>query len=254
MLQGYFDDSGSEPQSFAFVIAGYILPTEKMAAFADDWVIALDKKPKIEYFKMAEAFSGDGQFANIQTEFRKAKVRDLLAVIYKHHPIGITSFLNWEHFKFFSRYLPGPIPNDPYVPLFIQLIDNVLSYQKASGIFPQKIQLDFDDQGKAGELAIEWYGRLMNNPSPLTFSDDHRTVLEGTPRMLNDRQYVSLQAADMVAWVTRNSGTPDIKTEGWEWLYRECGGTVWPYCHGFAEKTWEQLLDQLIGPRKVTLE
>jgi hypothetical protein len=89
MLQGYFDDSGSEPQSLAFVIAGYILPSEKMAAFADDWLIALHQKPRIEYFKMAEALSGAGEFSTMQIEFRKAKVRDMLSVIRGHKPRGL---------------------------------------------------------------------------------------------------------------------------------------------------------------------
>jgi len=254
MLQGYFDDSGSEPQSFAFVIAGYILSSEQMAAFADDWLIALHQKPRIEYFKMAEAFGGYGQFAGIQTEFRKAKVRDMIAVIYKHKPRGIASFFNWDHFKAFSRYLPEELKGQPYAPLFFRLIDNVLEWQKSIGAFPEKIQLDFDDQGKAGEFAIEWYGRMMNNAPPLSFSDEHRAILEGTPRMLNDQKYVPLQAADMAAWVVRNGGTPGLDISGWEWLDQQIGATVWQYSGGFSEEYWNGILDQIVGPRRVILK
>jgi hypothetical protein len=86
----------------------------------------------------------------------------------------------------------------------------VLLWQKSENLFPPRVQLDFDDQGKAGEFAIEWYGRLMNGEPPLTFSGEHRAILEGTPRMLNDRQYVPLQAADMIAWVVRNADRTGI--------------------------------------------
>ena len=252
-LQGYFDDSGSEPQSFAFVIAGYILRSEQMEAFADDWLTALHQKPRIEYFKMAEAFGGEGEFSTMQSEFRKAKVRDMLAVIRLHKPRGIASFFNWEHFRRFSAYLPEPLKGQAFAPLFFQLIDNILEWQRAARIFPEKIQLDFDYQGSAGKFAIEWYGRIMENSGPFTFSADHKAILEGTPRMLDDRSYVPLQAADMAAWVVRNGGTPGIDIRGWEWLYEECGGTVWQYSKGFGENTWDQILDRLIGPRIVTL-
>ncbi len=253
MLQGYFDDSGSEPKSFAFVIAGYILPAEQMSQLADDWLDALHRDPEIKYFKMSEAFAGEGQFGYMGREFRMAKVRKMLAVIHKHNPVGICSFMNWEHFKGFSRYLPEQLGKEPYAPLFFQLIDNILHYQKATRIFPQKIQLDFDDQGRDGDVAIEWYGRLWHSEPPYCFSEEHKAILEGTPRMLNDCQYVPIQAADMLAWVIRNAGTPGIQIGGWEWLYTECLKTVWRYCQGFSQQTWEQLLDGLIGPRQVIL-
>jgi hypothetical protein len=249
MLQGYFDDSGSEPNSFAFVIAGYILPANEMSALADDWAAVLKQKPQIEYFKMHEAFHGEGQFEGVPLEIRKSKIRDLLALIHKYHPVGIVSFMEWHHYKKFSTSLPGPLRRYAYAPLFFRLIDNVLLYQQAAKIFPQKIQLDFDDQGASGQFAIDWYGMMMSEPQ---LPPEYRAILEGTPRMLNDRQYVPLQAADMVAWVARNGGTPNLNIQGWEWLYEECGKTIWPYCEGFGEQTWDQIRLALFDPRPVT--
>ena len=88
MLQGYFDDSGSEPNSQIFVLAGYIHPASGWAEFSDEWSAALKQRPKIKTFKMSHAFSGRGEFSGIDLEFRKGKVRDLLSVIQKHNPDG----------------------------------------------------------------------------------------------------------------------------------------------------------------------
>jgi len=99
MLQGYFDDSGSESVSPLFVVAGYVLASEKWADFADEWKAALLKRPKIDYLKMREAFAGEGQFASYDfrlPEFRMAKVRELLAVLQKRSPKGIATALGRE--------------------------------------------------------------------------------------------------------------------------------------------------------------
>jgi hypothetical protein len=63
MLQGYVDDSGSDGQQPPYVLAGFLMPVEKWAQFADDWKFQLDRQPAIEYFKMSEACSRVEQFA-----------------------------------------------------------------------------------------------------------------------------------------------------------------------------------------------
>jgi hypothetical protein len=252
MLQGYFDDSGSEPTSYGFVIAGYLLAADQWALFSDEWALALAAKPKIKYFKMYEAFSGEGQFETMGAEFRKAKTRDMLAVILKYRPVGLTSFMTWQDFKRFAQSVPEPLKRQPYSSLFFKLIDNALLYQQAAGIFPEKMQLDFDDQGSAGSFAIEWYGRIMNQPPPLTFSAELRAVLEGTPRMLDDINYVPLQAADMLAWFVRSAGTPGVNIEGWDWLYTDLASTLWEGCQGYSEQSWDQILRAINVAKDIT--
>ncbi len=227
MIQGYFDDSGNEPSSYAFSVAGYLLSASAWGSFADEWVSVLHSNPRIEYFKMYEAVHGSGEFEGIPPEFRKLKTRDLIAVIKTHGALGIASMLTWSHFQEFGKSLPPPLDRQAYAPLFFGLIQNLLNCQKSLGVFPQKTQLDFDDQGSAGAFAIQMYGHLMNGAPPWVFDEEHRAILEGTPRMLNDRDYVPLQAADLLAWVVRTGGTPDGYREGWEWIYGEVSPTLW---------------------------
>jgi hypothetical protein len=94
-----------------------------MSAFAEDWQTVLHQNPRIEYFKMSDAFLGEGEFETMGSEFRKANVRDLLAAIHRHRPRGLASFMNWEDSRVFSRYLPEPLGREAFAPLFFRLID-----------------------------------------------------------------------------------------------------------------------------------
>jgi len=104
------------------------------------------------------------------------------------------------------------------------------------------MQLDFDDQGEAGKFAIEWWGRMMHGPGPV-LPEAYRYLMEGSPRMLNDIEYVPLQAADMLAWTIRS----DIASEldrGWYWLKEELISTMGQICP-FLPDQWQQIRDAI---------
>lgn len=223
MLQGYIDDSGSDGTRIPFVLAGYILAAEKWADFSDAWKSELERKPRIKYFKMNEAVSGDGQFKGLSEEFRKCKVRDLIAIINRYKPSGICVFAKWDEWKqLIEPYVPR-ISKYPYTALFMLMLDAVVSYEKSIGIFPEKIQLDFDEQGDIGRLTLQWYS-IINQ----FFHPDLAQIISRTPTMLNDKEYVALQAADLLAWAIRRDLDPTDKIiKGWEWVYSELRPTVW---------------------------
>jgi hypothetical protein len=94
LLQGYFDDSGSDGQRPPFVLAGYILQSEKWAAFSDDWRAECSRSPKINYFKMFEAVEGRGQFESIEYDIRRYKILKLIEVMNRHGAHGLCSYMN----------------------------------------------------------------------------------------------------------------------------------------------------------------
>jgi hypothetical protein len=220
------------------VLAGYILPVEKWTAFSGDWDKELRLPPRINYFKMSEAVMAQGEFSTVQSEFRKYKVRKLLNVLKCHGPHGVCSFVRWAQWSEFNRSLRAP-HEDPYGLLFFRLIDNVVQYQMNLGLFPEKVQLDFDTQGRSGLRAIEWYGRLIEGVGPFSFSPQHRQILEGTPRMLNDKDYMPLQGADMLAWGVRVH-LEQIHDPAWQWVYEELEPTLWGG-EGYKKETWDAL-------------
>jgi hypothetical protein len=208
---------------------------------------------------MSEAAGGHEQFRSIPIEFRLYKVRQLLALIDKHMLHGITTNLKWDEFRCFDACLPEAAKGKPYGALFFGILENALQYQKDFEFFPHKMQLDFDEQGAAGRYAIHSYNMLMDLaerfPDTPEFARLHefRQIMERTPQMLDDKQYLPLQAADMLAWSLRFQMEPEetVKSSPFAWLYDEIRKTVWPGCTRFNMDYWKALGDVLKLARPV---
>jgi hypothetical protein len=84
---------------------------------------------------------------------------------------------------------------------------------------------------------------------PFAFTDDHRSTLEGTPRMLNDRLYLPLQAADMLAWSIRRKldDIPDAFPE-FDWVYGELEADLWGGL-AYTGATWSKIKADLLKYR-----
>lgn len=254
MLQGYFDDSGSDGTRPPFVLAGYILPAERWEKFSDAWAEELAKPPRIKYFKMREANSASGQFLMVPQEFILYKVRNLAALIYEHMLHGIDTWLLWDEFRDFDKGVIGPAKGQPYSVLFFGIMDNVVEYQSSFGMFPTKIQLDFDEQGSAGRFAIDSYHEMLKECEEQGIELDAKKIIEGTPRMLDDVNYPGLQAADMLAWCIRYSldnkdSWPDSE---WGWLCKDLFASIWQGCKRFGKPWWDRMKQVLIERGPVT--
>ena len=87
MLKCYIDDSGSDIQEHGvFVLAGYLMEETRWEDFAERWFVQLNRDFSIDYCKMTEAESGEGQFLGREDIFRKRKVKDLAEVIPELQP------------------------------------------------------------------------------------------------------------------------------------------------------------------------
>jgi hypothetical protein len=62
VLQAHVDDSGNEPQSRVFVVAGFLASSVQWAAFSDEWEKTIHRAPKLDYFKNNEAMGLKKQF------------------------------------------------------------------------------------------------------------------------------------------------------------------------------------------------
>lgn len=214
MLQGFVDDSGSDGTRAPYILAGFVLPAEKWASFSDDWQTELAREPRIEYFKMAEANEKDGQFAGMPEEFVRCKINDLLAVIDRHEPDGIYSALSWmEYREILKPSMPQGFIDNPYNLLFPAIFDAILFYQKRKNIFPETVDIDFDEQGSAGWFATVCFRFLRQYCEP-----DVQKMLGRTPTMLDDKKVTPLQAADMLAWNIRREFDSEEKEKKWRCL------------------------------------
>ncbi len=222
MLQGYFDDSGNEPQSRVFLLSGFILDTEQWAKFSDEWNFQLHRGPGIDYFKMSQAANRNGQFQGFSPEFVLCKIRDLLSVIDHYKPSGISCLVDWRDYENeFASLAHGDLKN-PYPILFQLVFMAIKAHQKNLGIYPTPIDVDFDEQGKFGEFALQLYGDMKAD-----FPENWKKMLGRMPIMLDDKKVLPLQAADMLAWIERYSILKGNQgPDEWDWLYEQLNPLV----------------------------
>jgi len=166
--------------------------------FVDAWQDVLDQHPKIEYFKMKEAHHCNGQFARFSTGQRDKKVQGLLSVILNHRPTTLQSAIPYDAYEvaFKGRIAKGT--DYPYFLAYYEVIGVWLRYQYANGPHNQKVDFIFDEQKKEGDFAQSaWTFAAYAIPKQV------KPFLGGRPVQRNEKTFIPLQAADMMAWHAR---------------------------------------------------
>src|SRR6185437_5206257 len=215
--QVFADDSGYPGQSPVFIMGGLWSHAEQWMAFSDDWAAALTELPAIQYFKMQEAATCKGQFANWSFAKRDEKLRRLTAVInqfsFRSVHVGIDNMIRDVVF--------GPTNNLNNHPYF-QAFHNFVALSCCDVLLKGEVEpfeLTFDEQLSLGPKTKAWYPvvRSLAPPSMLA-------LLPTEPRMESDKKFLPLQAADMVTWLARRdvSGTENP----FQWVTAELCRTV----------------------------
>jgi hypothetical protein len=162
IMQAFVDDSGSEPQSLFFVLAGFIAPSCHWTSFSSEWQVVLSQEPRIEYFKFNEAMSLKGQFDRAlgwNESKRDRKIESLIYVIVKFVQIRIHATIRNDEFKRHFLCIPSPKRHkaieNPYVLLAMQLIYAVAVWSPIRGII-EPCDFVFDEQGHYGDALRKW--------------------------------------------------------------------------------------------------
>jgi hypothetical protein len=161
--QAVVDDSGSEPNSQFFVLAGFIASANNWAAFSDEWQAALDQTPRLEYFKMKEAIRLKDQFDEKHgwtDELRDDRIATFCRIIQSRAAIRIHAKIQHSHFNKHIRSLPIPnrmlFSDTPYTLLFQQLI---LAVAVRGDLFGLTTPCDFifnEQEGFSAEIQSQW--------------------------------------------------------------------------------------------------
>lgn len=208
-FQAAIDDSGSEPQSPVYVLAGFIGPYAKWASFADEWQATLDQPPKLDYFKMAEAAHLGGQFSKRKgwTETKRDdRIVTLARLIRKYAQVRITAWIRHDDYNTHIKPLPTPVrrlvQDSPYVMLFQQIILSAAVFGDRHGIV-EPCDFIFDTQGAFSTEAMQWWPHFKRTVQLSSKSDLAKFV--GDPPIFRDEKaFLPLQAADLYAWQVRN--------------------------------------------------
>lgn len=212
VLQAFIDDSGSEPNSPVFVLAGYIATTEAWARFADDWAAEMagdDEFPTIKYFKMDEAMGLRDQFSpgsGWTRDLRDKKLVRLTSIIARTSRWQVCASMGQRDFEETLHRLPvfddgRTLANDhPYTFLWYQLVSEMWLRKRdmemdgpCDFIFDQRI--GFEDE------AIRYWKRMKEI---MQIGDPELAKWMPNPPIFRDElEFKPLQAADLHAWTIR---------------------------------------------------
>lgn len=205
----YADDSGSEPQSQIFFLAGFISTVDRWAAFSNEWDAALALPPALEYFKMAEAMSFQGQFSmhrGWNEAMRNDRLVLLTRIVNRHAMLRVSASIRHDLFERYVLSLPAVERNlstdEPYVTLGSALVSAALTHADQNGV-NTTMDFIFDRQiGHELEFRRLWpsYTKLMLE----TPRGRQLSRLVGEPMFLDEKDRKPLQAADLYAWLARD--------------------------------------------------
>lgn len=197
-IQAYVDESGSRGQGRVLVFAGFIGEAEKWARFSDSWVKCLSEPPSISYFKMAEAAKLRDEFFRWKPEARNQKVRKLAQVINAagvrciYYGIDLVAFE-----KEMAMHWARPVSN-PYFLGFIRALAGICVDVWDWGC-REEIELIFDHHIIFSQRIKLWYPAWKK-----TWALENReltAIYPTEPLFRDDRKFVPLQAADLMAWI-----------------------------------------------------
>jgi hypothetical protein len=207
MLKAYFDASGTLNQTPQYVLAGYISTVEKWERLSDDWQLALDGPPKIDYFKIREALYCAKQFEGWDPKDAKARARKFRRLITRHVVGGFAVVIPTG---LYNKCIRGRIPDEMDHPYFITFLSSVEFACKVVG-----------SMGFAGPIDFVFDTENLDSRARMLLEDfkkwpwDHSEMV-GELDFRDDTKVLPLQTADMIAWLLRtelSSGAVQIEEQ-----------------------------------------
>jgi hypothetical protein len=206
--QAVVDDSGSEPQSRVFVLAGFVSTGDGWANFAPEWRAVLDEPPALDYFKMTEAANFGGQFSRARgwdERKRDDRLIRLCGVIRKHSMLTIQAAVRNDHFEKYIKTIPTNertlMVDSPYALVFTQIILAMATFGDRVGI-EEACEFIFDRQDGFDLTALAAWSNMKAQLKNSTRSDLARFI-GPDPVFRDDKTFLPLQAADLFAWHLR---------------------------------------------------
>lgn len=229
IMQAYFDDSGGDPKSPIYAIAGYLAIEPNAGAFSQKWSEVLDGPPRIQYWHTNTARGGyGGKFDAAQMQDREVGLAQLIAAT-----SGYVTSLSVELDKslFDSVVLKrGALNPDPgnlrLSPMVLSVLSNPfyilfhhamlccwITASRMTGIEGTQIFME-DADGAEWQDQVCLAARAFRRLAPLekTKAIASVTFAPGKGRI----SMPALEAADLWAWHVRRRATyPEEPVEKW---------------------------------------
>jgi len=189
-LKAFVDESDSSLSPY-FIVAGWVAPVTKWDAFEVQWDRTLEEIPTARFYRSNSAAGLKGPFLGWSETSRNTKVSNLAQIITRHELFGIACYVNKQLFNNnIARIQRKPL-KDPYFLCALGIVSLCQRY------FSQEDRIDFvfDKHGKTGQRFKRFYdSSLVRKEAPNL----------GELFLLDDKEVLPLQAADMYAAFARN--------------------------------------------------
>ena len=196
MMRAYVDDSGNG-QPPVFLLAGFVAHGEQWEQFSGQWQEVLDGPPKLEYFKMREAARLEGQFKNWTEGDRDSRLWEFLTVIRRNVKLCVKWIVPDDAYDSVIKGRVARGMDNPYFLSFYGIMIGLPQYQEQHSL-DEPVDFIFDEQMEKSTLVQNGYDSFVK------FAPDSvKRLLGGRPIHRDDKQLLPLQAADLVAWITR---------------------------------------------------
>jgi hypothetical protein len=205
MLQVWLDDSG-KGQLPAFALAGYLGTVDDWMDFSDKWWTLLNEDPKLDYIKGYEAFGLRGEFKGWTPEDRDQRLLKFVPLIKKYSGKGFALMIGHEPFNTIVKDAPGTPFRTPYTFAYAMSLSTLL--QLAPDINPKGlIDIVFDRDVIKRRQAENAYCAIFKVwPAEIT-----SRLARREPKFEDDKSFVPLQAADMLAHCIRAYFDPHVR-------------------------------------------
>ena len=213
VIQAYVDESGGKGQSSVFVFSALVATANDWANFSDQWRSILDEPPKVDYFKFYEASRRKEQFKRFSVRQRDDKIKKLLAPI--RGAIEVFCVADMAGFaETLEKYNERPL-KDPYFQQFHILIMAISLTLLDMGI-KERFEIFFDEHRIFGPKAKAWYPIVRD-----ICDEDIRSLMPVEPHFETDKEFLPLQAADMLAGLRRAWNDNALDRFGLSWMVPE---------------------------------
>lgn len=197
VLQAYIDDSGNNASSPVTVLAGFVASPESWALVSERWEAALSEGG-LAFFKMRECNALRGQFNGWDATRRDKKLMELAEIIKSGVIASTFAIVRRDEFlEFTARHGTPKSMRSPYFILYHGVISATLRSMRELKI-DDKVDFIFDEQFKQSDVVQSGYSELVQIMEPTLLAH-----LGGRPIHRDDKQFLPLQAADLLAWHIR---------------------------------------------------
>ncbi len=196
MIEAYSDDSG-RGQPPVFVYAGWVSTADRWADFANEWDRALTIPPSVTHFKMKDAAACEGEFARFSKPQRDERLRLLMDIINSHVDYGVSVSVRQDHYTEVFDNVLSVTYDSPYQFAATHLMARIVGWERMD-LRNSKVKFIFDEMNATEEAEIKHFWDLTRKRGPAWV---RRRV--GRVTVEDDEDVLPLQAADILAWVTR---------------------------------------------------